>query len=162
MSTIVTISDGTVITVPDGLTVGVVGGPVTPPNPNPNPDPNPPIPPGTVDFSNQVGQKQYTFPAGDFRMVAYNLQAGTGPGDHLGWIKLAPQIGGDQIGGTLSITECDQNLNTSGNIAVSFYFTVGGTSPSYPGAPMFPAGGTCNIVGHCDIPIIVDIRMVNY
>jgi len=164
MSTVVTLSDGVTLLVPTGINVSVTTDQPGPgPGPGPNPDPGPtPVPPGAIDFSNQTGQKQYPIPAGDFHFVAYNLKPGTGPGDHLGWVKLAPQIGGDQIGGNLSITDCDQNLNTSGNIAVSWYFTVGGSSPSYPGAPMFPAGGTCNIIGHCDIPIIVDIRMVNY
>lgn len=57
MSTIVTISDGTIITVPDNLTVsmsGGGGGTIPPPNPNPGPTPLPPVI-GEIYLPNQNG-----------------------------------------------------------------------------------------------------------
>lgn len=118
------------------------------------------VPPGAEDISSQVGQKQYRFDR-DFHLVAFNLQPGTGHNDHLGWVKVAAQIGGDTTPGNFQMTGSNHDdwLISTGNAAVSAYFTVGEDK----GYPMFPVGGTLHIIGtSIGQPVIVDVRMVNY
>lgn len=116
MSTIVTISDGTTITVPDNLTVSMSssGGTPIPPIPVP-PNPTPPLPPG-------VGFARIDPPASGQGKYNYNIpmildlihQPVAKNANVLGVIRTAPQIGGDTDAGPLKLEWTDaQGINHS-------------------------------------------------
>lgn len=164
-----TLSDGTTVSW-DAVINGVVVQPQPTPQPQPQPTPQPTPQPqptpspgpasGVIDITGQVGQKQYRF-NGDFHLVLNNLQPSTRSDDRLGWVKIAPQIGGDMIPGDVEITGSnhDEWLKSQGNAAVSAFFTVGEDA----GYPSFPVGGTLHIIGrNIGIACIVDVRTANH
>lgn len=115
--------------------------------------------PSIVDITLQRGQKQYRF-SGDFHLVSNSLRAPvvSGPG-RFGFVKVAPQIGGDTLAGTLEIDGGDRTLK--GEAAGSVFFSVG---PHLDGEYVNFIDGAAMAVSGVGIQqaVIVDVRTADY